>query len=432
MPVLTLAQAIVHARQHQPEVRRAQALLLARQSEARIPRAAWLPRAGATAQLLFGTANNTSASYLNIREPDLPRIGGVRTGSSTGWAPEPSTLAAVGLQQELFDFGRLAAQAAVLDALADEARQDAALVLLDVELNVEETFHALLAARQVLAAGEEAYRRAQAHFGLADAGVKSGMRPPIDRTRSQADLARAEVRRVRAENGLVSARAALAAAIGAAARQVDAAEPAAGEGPAPALEEALQGALARSPAVLAALAAQRSQKERAKSIGRELLPNVFASATLSGRAGGAPPSAGDVPYGAGWLPSVGNWHAGVVLQWSLFDAVTLARRAAAQARERVAGVQVDLVRQNVLLQVQQAYLELEAAQKAIPALLAALDAARANHAQAEARFRAGLGTLIDLTDAEEILTGAQVELAVGRFAVARARARLGRAIAQGA
>ena len=69
-----------------------------------------------------------------------------------------------------------------------------------------------------------------------------------------------------------------------------------------------------------------------RAIGRELLPNLFLSATISSRAGGAPPSSGDVPFGQGWLPDVINWHAGIVLQWNLFDATVLARRDASRAR----------------------------------------------------------------------------------------------------
>ncbi|HZS42534.1 MAG TPA: TolC family protein, partial [Polyangia bacterium] len=56
----------------------------------------------------------------------------------------------------------------------------------------------------------------------------------------------------------------------------------------------------------------------------------------------------------------------------------------------------------------------------------AVDAARANQAQADARFRAGLGTIVELADSEALLTGAELELAIGRFTVARARAALGR------
>jgi outer membrane protein TolC len=58
-----------------------------------------------------------------------------------------------------------------------------------------------------------------------------------------------------------------------------------------------------------------------------------------------------------------------------------------------------------------------------------VDAAKANAAQADARFHAGLGNVVELADAENILTRSELDRAVGIFDVARARARLARATA---
>ncbi|HEX8950864.1 MAG TPA: TolC family protein, partial [Polyangia bacterium] len=147
---------------------------------------------------------------------------------------------------------------------------------------------------------------------------------------------------------------------------------------------------------------------------------------------GVAPSSGaaDVPYGNGWLPDVANWHVGLILQWNLFDATVLARRAAAQAHEDAARAELELARLSVGLAAERAYLDLDAALKTLPGLQAVVDAARANQAQAEARFKAGLGTIVELADAETLLTGSQLQLAVGQFAIARARAALGRVMAQ--
>jgi outer membrane protein TolC len=80
--------------------------------------------------------------------------------------------------------------------------------------------------------------------------------------------------------------------------------------------------------------------------------------------------------------------------------------------------------------VQQAYLGASVARSAIPALLRALEAARANYDQAEARFNAGLGDAVELADAEALRTQAEINLIVGRFELARARVAFGRAIAE--
>ena len=429
-PAMSLREALDYARTHQPQIRSALAELAARRSEARVPRAAWFPQIGATAQLLIGTTNNTTASYLNVAETDLPRIGSTRATGTTSWTPSPSTLAAVTVDQEVYDFGRIAAQAAVADAYAEIAGANAETIGLEIQLSVEESYHGVLAAKEVMHATEDAYKRALAHRDYAQAGTRSGMRPPIELTRAQADVAQLEVRRVRAETGLQAARAALAASIGASWLEVDAREPEAGESNTIAFDEALRLATTRNPVIAAALSRVKAQHSATRAIARELAPNLFASGTLSLRAGGAVPSSGDTPYGNGWLPDVGNWHLGLVLQWNIFDMTVLARRSASKSREEAALADLEVARTAVTLAAERAYLDLDAAQKTLPGLDETVKAAQANQAQADARFRAGLGNTVELADAEALLTNAQLELAMGHFNVARARAALGRVIGE--
>ncbi len=429
---MTLPQALTYAREHQPQIKSVLAELRARQAEAQVPRAQWMPQVGATAQLFGATANTTTTVYLGVPEADVPRVGASKSVTSGSWSPSASTLAAISLDQEVYDFGRIAAQMAVADAYVDYARANADTIALDVQLGVEEAFDAVLAAKDVLTATEAAYRRALTNRDYAQAGTKSGLRPPIDLTRAQADVAQLEARLIRAQTGLRAARAAFAASMGSDALEIDATPSPEGTAAAPAFEEALRTAAAKNPAIVAALARLRAQQAATSAIFREMLPNLFASAGLSGRAGGATPSSGpaDVPYGDGWIPDVANWHLGLVLQWNVFDGTILARRAASAAREEAAQADLELVRMNVALGTERAYLDLDAAIQAVPRLQQAVTAARANQAQAEARFRAGLGTIIELTDAETLLTNAELELAIGVFNVARARAELGRVMGQ--
>ena len=81
--------------------------------------------------------------------------------------------------------------------------------------------------------------------------------------------------------------------------------------------------------------------------------------------------------------------------------------------------------------MQRAYVAVEVARDALPGLERAQVAARANYAQADARFKAGLGTRVELADAEALRTDAEIQLALGQFELARARAAFGRAIAEG-
>ena len=80
--------------------------------------------------------------------------------------------------------------------------------------------------------------------------------------------------------------------------------------------------------------------------------------------------------------------------------------------------------------MQQAYVTLEENQTALISLGRAFEAARANYAQAEARFKAGLGTSLELADAENVRTDAEIQLAVGQFEARRARAVLSRLLGE--
>jgi outer membrane protein len=91
---------------------------------------------------------------------------------------------------------------------------------------------------------------------------------------------------------------------------------------------------------------------------------------------------------------------------------------------------VEVARQRAFSRTRQAYQNVEIASAALVALGRAVDAARANHEQAEARFRAGLGTSTELADAETLRLNAEEEQVLGRFQAATARAELSHAIAE--
>lgn len=427
-----LADAIEYAKAHQPAVRTAIARIEAQKSLAEVPRAEWLPTFGATVQLFGATANQTTASYVSPGVLDIPRIGGTTATSNGTFRPYPSTLVGLGGNQEVFDFGRIAARAAAADALVAVERRRAATTILDVTFNVEEAYFAVFAAKSIVRASDDAYERASVHRNLAKAGVTAGLRPPIELTRAESELAKLDIGRIRARGNLSTAQAVLAAVVGAPEPALDvvASPPAPRE--LPSLDEALRQAAARNPRIRAAIAELRAEESRTRAIGAELRPDISLTATLSGRAGGAPPSGSGTPAdGNGWIPNVPNWDVGVVLAWPLFDGVVNARQDASRAAERVRQEEISGAQQEQVAAVREAYVAVDVSRAALPGLRRAVEAARSNYEQADARFRAGLGTSVELADAEAIRTEADIQLALGEFELARARAAFGRTIAEG-
>jgi len=426
---MSLAEALDYARVNQPALLAARARLAATQADARVPRALYLPRVAITAQVYEATANNSTALVLATPGPDLPRIGGTRQNTAN-WSPSPSTLAAVGVRQEIFDFGRIGSLELLSDALVEVDRGAADVARLDLDLAVENAYFGVQAAKRIRDAAEAAYQRSKTNRDAAAAGVRAELRPMIDLTRAEADLTRFDVARIDAVEAVFSAQAAFAAVVGVPDRALDAAGDDAESPAAPSLDAAIQGAFDRDPLIRQRLANLDAQRATTRLMRSELLPDISLTSTLSGRAGGATPTTGAVPEGNGWIPSVPNWDVAVVLWWPLFDGAVAARVRASEARELQRQREVDEVKQTLGAQVQEVYVGYEAATQALPALRAAELAAQANYEQALTRFKAGLGTAVELADAQNLLSQSEVNTAVGRFRLATARARLGRVIAE--
>jgi outer membrane protein TolC len=429
---MTLEEAIAYARSHQPEIRAALARVAAQKAEADVPRAQRLPVAGVTAQLYGATANNTTGTFVTPGFMDIPRIGGTRVVAPGTMQPYPSSIVAGGVNQELFDFGRIAAQSAASDALVDVERQRARAATLDVTFDVEEAAFAVLAAKAVVKASEDAYDRSRVHRDLAKAGVDAGLRSPIELTRAEADLARFDIGRIRARGGLGAAQTTFAAAVGVDDASLDVSGAPTSPPDLPALETAIQQAAARDPRLLEAVAQLRAEEQKTRAVGAEMRPDISLTATISGRAGGAQPSGnGQAADFNGWVPYVPNWDVGIVFSWPLFDGTVRAREDASRAHEQVRRDEIAAVKHVEIAAIRIAYNAVVVARTALPGLQRSVEAAQANYAQAEARFKSGLGTSVELADAEALRTDAEIQLALGQFDLARARAAFGRAIAEG-
>jgi outer membrane protein len=430
---MSLREAIAYARVHQPSLAAARARVEAAREQAKLPRAAReTPRIVAGAELVVGTNNNTTASYGGPLGFDIPRIGGTAGYTNESWSPDASTLIGAGLRQEIYDFGRLAAQAQALDRFADAMGEDEVLADLDLALLVEESFYAVDGAHAVLRASEAAVARSTAHRDLAKAGVDAKLRPPVDLTRAEADLARFEVDRIHAAGEVTIEQAVLAAAIGAPDLAIDAGTDDVTYPTAPLIDTVMRELDQREPSLRAAKDALDGQRALTRSIEKELLPDFMFSADITGRAGGATVTSEGAsnPSGSGFIPSVPNYDGMVVVSWPVFDRTVDVRAATSRRVERVRAAELDAERERLHGIATQAYVDLQVTQSALPALQRALDAARANDDQVDARFKAGLATAVELADAEALLTSADINLAIGQFQFSRANARLARATAE--
>jgi len=432
VPAVTLPEALKAAREHQPQLQAARLRLEAAKHELDAANAGWLPTVGGLVELVGSTTNNSTATLLSNGAVDLPRIGATKVTATPDFTPSLSTVVALGARQTVWDFGRLSAQTGAAQALGELETARVRGTSLTIDLNVRRAFYAVLAAHAVLDASEQAWSRAKAHRDFAKSAVDAQVRPPIELTRAEAELARFEVGRIRAASGVRSARVLLAALVGSPETELDAQGDLVSAGALTDSETVRAAALRNDPSIAEATAASGVVEQQAALLAAQQRPTIFASAAVSGRNGGAAPSSGTAPGGFGLVPAVPNFDLAVVLSWPLFDAAVSRREEAARARAQAA--QLDLA--TVKLQLSEQALQLaeraQVSDLSLTALERAADAARANSAQADARFKAGLGTSTELADAETLHTEAEISVAIGRFEALSARAALARAMAEDA
>jgi outer membrane protein TolC len=260
--------------------------------------------------------------------------------------------------------------------------------------------------------------------------VDQGLRAQVDVARAEADRARFAVAVEHARAGLHVARAQLASAVGSEALELDASEPPAAT-PLPPLSEAL-ATIDDAPGLRAAEASARAAHARADAAGADLLPDLRLIATVLGAAGGAPAEGRPGPaFGAGAVPFVPNYFAGFVLRWRFFDQEAIVRRDVATAEADAAAARIDAAHEEARIALEEAWYSARGAEASLTALEQARDAAVTSYEQVAARYHAGLASAVEIADAENLRTSAEVELAVGRFALERARAELSMRMSQG-
>lgn len=431
--VVSLEEALALARARHPQARVARARVDAARAAVDIPRSAWLPRVGAFAELVGSTVNNSTTTLLSRPEVDLPRIGATKlvTPETVDMTMYPSTAVALGARQLLFDAGRVGAETRVAEAVVgvEEARAKTAAV--DVELAATEAYLAVRGAHELVRSRVEAHKRAEARLGFVTAAIAAGLRPAVDEGRAIAERARAEAERTRAEGQLRVARSNLALVTGVGEAELDAAPlPAAAEPPLPPAEVVARDALG-DPRLRELHAVRLALGAAVDATWAELRPSLLVTSSLSMRAGGAPNASGPAPWGDGWAPNVPNASLALVLAVPIFDASVVARARAAKAREVAASIELEALRDRVLAEARAVRTRADVEARSLPSLEAALRAAEAAEREADARFRAGLGTLVELVDAESLRVGAEVSLAAARFDAKRARAVLERVRAGG-
>jgi len=423
---LTLDQAIQYATDHYPTIKAALEQVNASAAGVDVARSAYLPRLDSVWQSNRGTANNIFGQVLP--QSVIPALTGPVLSSTSAESVWGSAAGAL-LSWEPFDFGLRHAGVASAEAVLTQARAGEALTRLDVQSAVATAFLGAAAAERAVVAAQADLDRRNVLLQSVEALVNNQLRPGADQSRVEAERAAARTRVIQAQQSLAVAQAALYRVLGSTTGGITIA--------ADALTARLPdgditpGAATTHPLAQVRQATVDQARAQAEVLARTDLPRVFVQSSVFARGSGANPD-GSFEGGLNGLGlQRANWAAGVeVLFPNVFDFSNLrARKAAAAATARASGALYEEALLIVASQQQTAAAILQAARAVATNTPIQLAAARQSESQARARYDAGLATLVEVADAQNLLAQAEVQNELARVDVWRAL--LATAVAQG-
>ncbi|MBZ5727351.1 MAG: TolC family protein [Acidobacteriia bacterium] len=424
---MTIEQAVQDAATKYPAVRASLEQVSAAAAAINLARTAWLPKADFDAQLNRATHNNIFGLLLPSGGA-IPGISGPVLGTNS-LASVWGSAAGVMVEWEPFDFGLRKANVAIAEAGRNRAGAQVAVTRLEAAAAAAEGFLTLLAAQQTVTAAEAGVERARVLNEVVGALVKSELRPGAEGSRTRAELALAETRLSQAQQAVEVARAALGQVLGVPPAQISVL---AGKLlDLPAESAALpEQAPAAHPAALAQKEAVAEVQAREKALDRSWYPhfNLESAAFARGTGIQADGATGGAASGLG--PNIQNWAIGLNVTFPAFDLPSIkAKKEIEHYRERAEQARYEQVLQDLNGGLARARAVLDGARRVARNTPIQWEAARDTERQATARYRSGLGNIVEVAEAQRLATQAEIDDALARLSVWHAL--LGLAVAQG-
>ena len=398
--IMSLEQALTIARQQHPSIRSTKAAIDAAHARIDLAGVPLRPTATVSASTTDGSSNGPTGGFL------VPTL-------STGVSAQANW--------RIYDFGLTKANVRV--AQANAAASDAVMptTMLDITNAVTTAYLDAVARARLVISVTATVENEAAHLDQARRFVAAQAKDPIEVVQAQARAANARSALAQAQSDAAVALATLRAAIGSVAVtsdfNVDPNWPIPPRDAPESLASLVTLARKQRPE-LVQLDRQVAAAEASVNAARaERRPTLSATAQTQWN-----PNSND------WTPQP-SWIAGLTVSWQFLDG----GRRAANRRIATASVASALAQRDALLISLQ--LQLESARAQIIAntanVVASTEAVAAAHAQlnlANARYKAGLGSQIELGDAQTAVTTAEGNLISAEWQRARAWAQLQRAV----
>lgn len=321
------------------------------------------------------------------------------------------------LRQNIYDFGRTAGAVEAARENRRAAAESQAVTRQDVAFRARVAYYLLLAAEKQVAATRETVAAREAVFRQAREFFTQGVRAKVEVARAEANLYEARTALIRSESNREIGRVELANAMGVSSIDGRAlAEPAASPAPLSGLEDSLRDAFA----------ARAELREYAA------LRNAAAAGVATARSGHYPILAGtaSVGYADSTFPPEGNvWTVGVNLTVPIFSGFsTVEKEKEARAALRAAEARQDNLKLRIVGEVESAWLSAGDAAARVESTEKEVAAAAENRDLAVGRYREGVGSIIEVTDAQSQALNAETARIQAGYDYHAALARLDRAL----
>ena len=412
---LTIAQAVERSLHNYPSIQVSQEEITAAAAGIRLARTSYLPRVDALAQANRATRNNVFG--LLLPQSVIPSMSGPVIGSNnfgTAWGSAVGTL----VTWEPFDFGLRRAHVDLASAARAQSEATLKRTQFDVAAATADAYLTLVAAQETVRAAEASVERAEVIGRTINALVNAQLRPGADASRAEAELAAARTQLIQAQQATAIARATISQFVG-----IEPAQIAVSGAPLlqlPPEREVTPLNTAATPAALEQGAVVEEARAQLRALERSYFPRFYLQGSAYAR-GTSAETDGKLLGGAnGLAPNVQNYALGFSVAFPVLNLPAVrAREAVQSATIRAQTARARQIATDLRARWNTAVAALDGARRVAANTPAEVAAARAAVQQSTARYRAGLGTVDEVAEAERLLTQSEIDDALARLGVWR-------------
>jgi outer membrane protein len=412
---MTVSQVVDSAVRNYPSVRVSQEQINAAAAGIQLARTAYLPKVDAIAQVNRATRNNVFGMLMP--QSVIPSISGPVLGSNnfgTAWGSAMGVL----VTWEPFDFGLRKAN--VDASAAARAESEAALkkAQFDVAVMAADAYVTLVASQETVRAAQAGVDRAEAISRTIHAQVNAELRPGADASRVDAEVAASRTLMIQAQQAVEIARVTVSQFVGLPPAAIVVASAKLLQLPPEGMVAPLD--TAANPVAMEQNAVIEQLKAQLKVLERSYFPHFYAEASTYARGTGAEINGNNLGGVNGLAPTVQNSALGFTVAFPIFDRPSIrAKEAGQSATIRAETARYQQIAIDLTAQWNRAVAMLRGARNVAANTPIQVAAARAATEQATARYKAGLGNIDEVAEAQRLLTQSEIDDALARLSVWR-------------